>query len=152
MNTAKAFEISKRQVWLAYQNVKSNKGAAGVDDVSMEEFENNLKNNLYKIWNRMASGSYFPPAVKAVPIPKKSDGVRILGIPTISDRIAQTVVKMKLEPLLDPIFDQDSYGYRPKKSAHDAIAITRERCWRYDFVVEFDIKGLFDNIDHILLI
>ncbi len=151
MVAAKAFEISKRQVWLAYQNVKSNKGAAGIDDVSMEEFESNLKNNLYKIWNRMASGSYFPPAVKAVPIPKKSGGVRILGIPTISDRIAQTVVKMKLEPLLDPIFDKDSYGYRPKKSAHDAIAVTRERCWRYDFVVEFDIKGLFDNIDHTLL-
>ena len=99
----------------------------------------------------MASGSYFPPAVKAVPIPKKSGGERILGIPTISDRIAQTVVKMAIEPILDPVFDEDSYGYRPKKSAHDAIARTRERCWKYDFVVEFDIKGLFDNIDHVLL-
>jgi len=151
MKTARPFEISKQQVWLAYQNVKSNKGAAGVDQVSIEEFESNLKNNLYKLWNRMASGSYFPPAVKAVPIPKKSDGERILGIPTISDRIAQTVVKMTIEPILDPIFDEDSYGYRPKKSAHDAIATTRARCWKYDFVVEFDIKSLFDNIDHVLL-
>jgi len=109
------------------------------------------KNNLYKIWIRMSSGTYFPPAVKAVPIPKKSGGVRTLGIPTISDRIAQTVVKMVLEPLLDPIFDEDSYGYRPNRCAHDAIAITRRRCWRYDFVIEFDIKGLFDNIDHALL-
>jgi RNA-directed DNA polymerase len=151
MKTARPFEISKQQVWLAYQNVKSNKGAAGVDQMSIEGFDSNLKNNLYKLWNRMASGSYFPPAVKAVPIPKKSGGERILGIPTISDRIAQAVVKMAIEPMLDPIFDEDSYGYRPKKPAHDAIATTRERCWKYDFVVEFDIKGLFDNIDHVLL-
>jgi RNA-directed DNA polymerase len=151
VNIARPFEISKQQVWLAYQNVKSNKGAAGIDQVTIEEFESNLKDNLYKLWNRMASGSYFPPAVKAVPIPKKSGGERVLGIPTISDRTAQTVVKMTLEPLLEPIFDEDSYGYRPNRSAHDAIAITRKRCWKYDFVVEFDIKGLFDNIDHTLL-
>lgn len=151
MNVARPFEISKTQVWLAYQSVKANGGSAGVDQVEMEEFESSLKNNLYKIWSRMSSGTYFPPAVKAVPIPKKSGGVRILGIPTISDRIAQTVVKMVLEPLLDPIFDEDSYGYRPNRCAHDAIAITRRRCWRYDFVIEFDIKGLFDNIDHALL-
>ncbi|WP_375331612.1 group II intron reverse transcriptase/maturase [Candidatus Tisiphia endosymbiont of Temnostethus pusillus] len=151
MKTVKPFEISKQYVWQAYQCVKNNKGAAGVEQQTMEEFERNLKDNLYKIWNRMSSGSYFPPAVKAVPIPKKSGGERILGIPTISDRIAQTVVKMVLEPLVEPIFDEDSYGYRPKKSAHDAIAVTRARCWKYDFVVEFDIKGLFDNIDHKLL-
>lgn len=142
MKTARPFEISKKQVWLAYQNVKSNNGAAGVDQETIEEFELNLKDNLYKLWNRMSSGSYFPSAVKAVSIPKKSGGKRILGIPTVSDRIAQTVVKMALEPLLDPIFDKDSYGYRPNKSAHDAIAITRKRCWQYDFVVEFDIYSI----------
>jgi len=143
MKTARPFEISKQQVWLAYQNVKSNKGAAGVDQISIEEFDSNLKNDLYKLWNRMASGSYFPPAVKAVPIPKKSGSERTLGIPTISDRIEQTVVKIAIEPILDPIFDKDFYGYGPKKSAHDAIVTTRERCWKYDFVVEFDIKGFF---------
>jgi len=151
MNTVKPFKISKMLVWQAYQSVRTNKGAAGVDDESITDFEQNLKDNLYKIWNRMSSGTYFPPAVKAVPIPKKSGGVRILGIPTVSDRIAQTVVKMVLEPILDPIFDEDSYGYRPNKSAHNAIAVTRQRCWKYNFVVEFDIKGLFDNIDHTLL-
>jgi RNA-directed DNA polymerase len=152
MKTVKPFEITKEQVWLAYQSVKNNKGAGGIDAQTMEEFEGDLKNNLYKIWNRMSSGSYFPKAVKAVPIPKKSgNGERILGIPTITDRIAQTVVKMYLEPILEPEFDKDSYGYRPKKSAHDAIAITRTRCWKYDYVVEFDIKGLFDNIDHKLM-
>ncbi len=152
MKTVKPFEITKEQVWLAYQSVKNNKGAGGIDEQTMEEFEGDLKNNLYKIWNRMSSGSYFPRAVKAVSIPKKSgNGERILGIPTITDRIAQTVVKMYLEPILEPVFDKDSYGYRPQKSAHDAIAITRERCWKYDYVVEFDIKGLFDNIDHKLL-
>jgi RNA-directed DNA polymerase len=138
-------------VWQAYQEVKSKGGAAGVDQESLEDFELDLKNNLYRIWNRMSSGSYFPPAVKAVPIPKKSGGTRVLGVPTVSDRIAQTVVKLTLEPILEPIFDENSFGYRPGRSAHDAIAITRKRCWRYDWVVEFDIRGLFDNIDHDLL-
>ncbi len=151
MSTTKPFKISKMLIWQAYQQVKANKGGSGIDDESISDFELNLKDNLYKIWNKMSSGSYFPPLVKAVPIPKKSGGVRILGIPTVSDRIAQTAVKLLLEPLIDPIFDQDSYGYRPNKSAHDAIAITRQRCWKYDYVVEFDIKGLFDNIDHKLL-
>lgn len=151
MNTVKPFEISKQDVWKAYQSVKKNKGGSGVDQQTIEEFEQNLKDNLYKIWNRMSSGSYFPPAVRVVPIPKKTGGERILGIPTISDRIAQTVVAKTLEKLLEPIFDKDSYGYRPNKSALDAIAITRQRCWQHDFVVEFDIKGLFDNIDHTLL-
>ena len=149
---AKPFEISKNLVWQAYQEVKSKGGSAGIDGESIEDFEGNLRNNLYRIWNRLSSGCYFPPPVKAVPIPKKSGGVRILGVPTISDRIAQTVVKMKVEPLLEPIFDKDSYGYRPNKSAHDAIKITRKRCWKYDWVVEFDIVGLFDNISHELLI
>jgi len=151
LDIAKPFAIPKRMVWQAYLEVKSKGGAAGVDQQSLEEFERDLKNNLYRIWNRMSSGSYFPPPVKAVPIPKKSGGTRILGVPTISDRIAQTVVKMMLEPILEPLFDKDSYGYRPGKSAHDAIAVTRKRCWQYDWVVEFDIRGLFDNIRHDML-
>jgi len=151
VKSAKPFVISKRLVWEAYRDVKAKGGAAGVDKESIELFEVRLKDNLYRLWNRMSSGSYFPPPVKAVPIPKKSGGTRVLGVPTVSDRIAQTVVKKVLEPILDPIFDEDSFGYRPGKSAHDAVAITRQRCWRYDWVVEFDIKGLFDHIDHGLL-
>ena len=152
MKAAKPFEISKVLVWKAYQEVKAKGGAAGVDGETIEDFTRNLKDNLYRLWNRMTSGSYFPPAVKGVPIPKKSGGERLLGIPTVSDRVAQTAVKMMLEPLLEPVFDENSFGYRPRKSAHDAIAVTRMRCWEYDWVVEFDIKGLFDNIDHKLLL
>lgn len=151
MSVAKPFAISKFLVWRAYLDVKSKGGAAGVDKQSLEDFERDLKNNLYRIWNRMCSGSYFPPPVKAVPIPKKSGGTRILGVPTVSDRVAQTVVKRVLEPILEPVFDEDSYGYRPRRSAHDAIAVTRKRCWHYNWVVEFDIRGLFDNISHELL-
>jgi RNA-directed DNA polymerase len=151
MNATKPFSIPKQLVWRAWLAVKAKGGAAGVDHQSLEDFERDLKNNLYRIWNRMCSGSYFPPPVKAVPIPKKSGGTRILGVPTISDRVAQTVVKMMLEPLLEPVFDEDSYGYRPGRSAHDAIAVTRKRCWQYDWVVEFDIRGLFDNLSHELL-
>jgi len=151
LNVAKPFTIPKELVWQAYQKVRSREGAAGVDGQSLEVFERNLRNNLYRIWNRMSSGSYFPPAVKAVPIPKKSGGIRILGVPTVSDRIAQTVVKLALEPILEPGFDENSFGYRPGRSAHDAIAVTRKRCWHYDWVVEFDIQGLFDNINHDLL-
>jgi RNA-directed DNA polymerase len=151
LKVAKPFEISKKLVWQAYQEVKSNGGAAGVDEQSIEAFGRNLKNNLYQLWNRLSSGSYFPPAVKAVSIRKKSGGTRILGVPTVSDRIAQTVVKLVLEPILEPVFDEDSYGYRPGRSALDAVAVTRKRCWYYDWVVEFDIRGLFDNIGHDLL-
>lgn len=151
MKVAKAFEIPKKMVVQAYEGVKSNAGSAGIDGESIEAFELNLKDNLYRIWNRMSSGSYFPPAVKGVAIPKKSGGTRLLGIPTVSDRVAQNVVKIMLEPMVEPVFDENSFGYRPGKSAHDAIAITRERCWKYDWVVEFDIKGLFDNIDQGLL-
>lgn len=147
----KPFSISKELVWEAYKQVKSNKGTAGIDQESMDQFEQNLKGNLYKLWNRMASGSYFPPPVKAVLIPKKSSGTRTLGVPTVSDRIAQTVAKRVLEPELEKEFHHDSYGYRPGKSAHDAIEVTRKRCWQYPWIVEFDIKGLFDNIDHRLL-
>lgn len=149
--STKPFVISKQLVLQAYREVKANKGSSGVDGESIEAFEENLKSNLYRIWNRMSSGSYFPPPVKAVPIPKKSGGTRILGVPTVSDRVAQMVAKMTLEPILEPVFDEDSYGYRPRRSAHDAIAITRKRCWKYDWVVEFDVKGLFDNIRHDLL-
>lgn len=151
MNQAKPFPISKRQVWEAYQRVKANRGGAGVDDQTLEEFDRNLVNNLYKLWNRLASGSYLPPPVKRVEIPKANGGTRPLGIPTVADRIAQTVVKQALEPELEKHFHPDSFGYRPGKSAHQAIGAARRRCWRYDWVVEFDIKGYFDNIDHDLL-
>ena len=151
MDKTKPYDIRKQTVWDAFQRVKANKGAAGVDEETIGEFEKDLKGNLYKIWNRMSSGSYFPPAVKAVEIPKKSGGVRILGIPTVADRIAQMVVKMHFEPKVEPIFAADSYGYRSGKSAIDALRITRERCWRYDWVIELDIRKLFDRIDHELL-
>ena len=149
--TCKSYDIPKTLVWEAWLHVKANQGAAGIDAETIERFETKLAANLYKLWNWMSSGSYFPPPVKAVPIPKKSGGVRVLGIPTVSDRIAQTAVKMWLEPWLDPIFHRDSYGYRPGKSALEAIAVTRRRCWDQDWVVEFDIRGLFDNLDHGLL-
>lgn len=148
LSKTKSFTISKQLVMEAYQRVKSNAGAAGVDQQTLEDFNRNLKDNLYKIWNRMASGTYFPPAVRAVSIPKTSGGERILGIPTVSDRIAQMVVKLTFEPLVEPYFLEDSYGYRPNKSALDAVGVVRQRCWKYDWVLEFDIKGLFDNIDH----
>ena len=141
--TSKPFTIDKRQVYEAYQAVKSNGGAAGVDGQTIEQFEADLKSNLYKLWNRMSSGSYFPPPVRAVSIPKKTGGQRILGVPTVADRVAQVVVKRVIEPTLDPVFLADSYGYRPGKSALDAVGVTRERCWKYDWVLEFDIRGLF---------
>jgi RNA-directed DNA polymerase len=144
----KPFVIPKALVWDAFQRVKANGGSAGVDEESIDSFEKNLGDNLYKLWNRMGSGSYFPPPVKAVPIPKKSGGTRVLGVPTVADRVAQTVVKLVLEPALEPVFDRDSFGYRPGRSALDAVALVRRRSWDYDWVVEFDIKGLFDNIDH----
>lgn len=145
------FDISKRLVWEAYRKVAANKGAAGVDGESIQQFEADLKGNLYKLWNRMSSGSYFPPPVKSVEIPKKAGGVRVLGVPTVADRIAQTVVCMMLEPEVEPIFHGDSYGYRPSRSAHDALAVTRKRCWENDWVVDMDIRAFFDTIDHGLL-
>jgi len=150
--TNKPFSIDKRLVYEAYKAVNSNRGAAGVDEQTIEQFDADLSGNLYRIWNRMISGSYFPPPVRAVSIPKKSGGERILGVPTVADRVAQMVVKLVIEPILDPIFLADSYGYRPNKSALDAVGVTRERCWKCDWVLEFDIKGLFDNIDHELLL
>ena len=151
MKESKQYNISKKVVLEAYKRVRQNKGSAGIDGIDFAKFEENLKDNLYKIWNRMSSGSYFPSPVLAVEIPKKNGGTRTLGIPTISDRIAQMTARMYLEPKVEPIFHNDSYGYRPNKSAIDAVGKVRERCWRYDYVIELDIKGLFDNINHELL-
>lgn len=153
MDQAKPFCIAKREVWEAYKRVKANRGSAGVDGQSIEEFEEDLSNNLFRIWNRMASGSYFPPPVRRVEIPKGrgSTGMRPLGIPTVSDRIAQMVVKRTLEPILEPVFHEDSYGYRPGRSAHDALGAARQRCWRRNWVLHLDIKAFFDSVDHELL-
>jgi RNA-directed DNA polymerase len=149
----KQFAISKQVVWEAYRRVKANKGAAGVDGESMAEFERDLRGNLYKLWNRMSSGSYFPPPVRAVEIPKKTGaGVRVLGVPTIADRISQTVAAMYLEPEVEPHFHPDSYGYRPGRSAKQALERCRERCWRSDWVIDLDIKAFFDTIPHSLIL
>jgi RNA-directed DNA polymerase len=146
----KSFEISKLEVWEAYRKVRANRGAPGVDEVSLAEFEKDLKGNLYKIWNRMSSGTYFPPPVRAVEIPKGhgKEGVRVLGVPTVGDRVAQTVVAGVLEERAERIFHRDSYGYRPGRGALDAVAACRERCWQYDWVVEFDIRSFLDAWSH----
>jgi RNA-directed DNA polymerase len=149
----KPFVVSKRIVWDAYERVKANQGAAGVDGESIAEFEADLKGNLYKLWNRMSSGSYFPPPVRAVEIPKAGGrGVRVLGVPTVADRIAQTVVRLYLEPELEPHFHPDSYGYRPGRSALAAVGRCRERCWRYDWLIDFDLRSFFDSLDHALVL
>jgi len=150
--TDKSFDISKQLVWEAYRRVKVNKGAPGVDEQSLAEFESDLKNNLYKIWNRLSSGTYFPPPVRAVEIPKPQGGVRVLGVPTVGDRIAQTVVAMTLEPRTEQIFHPDSYGYRPGRSAHQALAACRERCWEKPWVLDLDIRAFFDSLDHDLVV
>lgn len=152
MEKAKSYKISKNAFVLAFKRVKANKGSYGIDEQTISEYEENLKDNLYLLWNRMSSGTYFPKPVKAVEIPKKNGGTRILGIPTVEDRVAQMVAKIYFEPTVENIFHQDSYGYRPNKSAIDAIGVARERCWKKDWVVDFDIKGLFDNIRHDYLI
>jgi len=151
LEKTKPFAISKRVMMDAFEQVKASKGAAGTDGQPIAEFEENLKDNLYKLWNRMSSGTCFPPPVKAVPIPKKSGGTRMLGVPTVADRIAQATAKACFEPCLEPMFRPDSYGHRPGRSALDAVGAVRQRCWRYDWVLEPGIKGLFDNIDHGLL-
>ena len=151
MPHAKPFVIPKRLVWDAYQRVKANRGAAGVDGESLTAFETDLANNLYKVWNRMSSGSYCPPPVRLVEIPKDNGGMRPLGIPTVADRVAQTVVTMVLEPVVDPHFHPDSYGYRPGKSALDAVGTARQRCWSADWVIDLDIKAFFDSIPHELV-
>jgi group II intron reverse transcriptase/maturase len=153
MDRAKPFCIPKRAVWEAYKRVRANHGAAGVDGQTIAEFEEDLKDNLYQLWNRMSSGSYLAPPVRRVEIPKDNGGgVRLLGIPSVADRVAQTVVKEYLEPVLDACFHIDSYGYRPQKSAKEALAMARARCWRYDWVLELDIRAFFDNLCHELLL
>jgi RNA-directed DNA polymerase len=151
MNSSKPYQLSKHLFVEAFRRVRSNKGAPGVDEQTVEMYERNLKDNLYKLWNRMSSGSYFPQAVRLCEIPKQDGRKRILGIPTINDRVAQMVAKLVLEPRLEKIFHNDSYGYRPGRSAHDAIAVTRQRCFDFDWVIDMDIKGFFDNIDHELM-
>lgn len=151
MKKTKSFPVTKRQVWEAWKRVRANQGGAGIDRQSLADFESDLGNNLYMVWNWMASGSYHPKPVRRVNIPKANGGVRPLGIPTVTDRIAQMVAVMVLELKLEPVFHKDSYGYRPRKSAHDALRQTRQRCWRYDWVLDLDIKSFFDEIDHELL-
>ena len=149
----KPFAISKWEVWEAYRQVKANKGAPGVDGCSLEDFEKDLRGNLYKIWNRMASGSYLPPPVLAVEIPKPhGGGTRVLGVPTIADRIAQTVVARRLEEAVEPSFHPDSYGYRPGRSALDAVAVCRRRCWAKDWVIDLDVERFFDSVPWELLV
>lgn len=152
MQNAKSFEISKQLVMEAYKRVKANRGAAGIDSISLKDFEGNLKGNLFKIWNRMSSGSYLPSPVKLVEIPKSNGGKRPLGIPTVEDRVAQMVVVMTIEPYIEPHFHEDSYAYRKNKSAHAALDKAKERSYLFHWVVDLDIKGFFDNIDHSLLI
>src|SRR3954471_16476131 len=146
-SSGKAFDIPKTLIWEAYLKVRSNKGAAGVDRQSLADFARDEKKNLYKIWNRMSSGSYFPPPVRAVEIPKAGGGVRVLGVPTVADRVAQTVVAVELEAKVEPIFHPDSYGYRPNRSALDAVGECRRRCWSKDWVIDLDIAKFFDTVD-----
>ncbi|HZK49337.1 MAG TPA: group II intron reverse transcriptase/maturase [Thermoleophilia bacterium] len=149
----KSFSIDKRVVWEAWKQVKANRGAPGVDEESVAEFGRDLQGNLYKLWNRMSSGTYMPPPVKAVQIPKKDGrGVRTLGVPTVADRVAQTVAKLYLEPQVEPIFHSDSYGYRPDRSALDAVGVCRERCWKSDWVIDMDYRSFFDSVDHDLIL
>ena len=150
---AKSFDIPKRMVWEAYQRVKANKGAPGVDGVTIEQFEQDLKGNLYKLWNRMSSGSYFPPAVRGVEIPKAGgQGVRLLGVPTVAGRVAQTVAAMALEARTESIFHEDSYGYRPRRGALDAVAKCRLRCWKKDWVIDLDVQKFFDSVPWDLMV
>ena len=148
----KSYPITKEQVWEAFKLVKSNGGSAGVDGITIEQIAENPKKYLYPVWNRLASGSYFPPAVKRVSIPKGNGKERQLGIPTVKDRVAQMVIAKELEEILEPVFSDNSYGYRPNRNAHQAIAKARENCWTYPWVIDMDIKGFFDNIDHGLMI
>jgi RNA-directed DNA polymerase len=150
---AKSFSIEKRMVWEAWKRVRANQGAAGVDEESVRDFESNLSGNLFRVWNRLSSGSYMPPPVRMVQIPKKGGrGVRSLGVPTVADRVAQTVVRLYLEPGVEPYFHRDSYGYRPGRSALDAVGVCRERCWKYDWLIDLDYKSFFDTVDHSLIL
>lgn len=151
MKEGKAFQISQMEVLNAYKAVKANKGAGGIDGIELEMYDKEWKDRLYVLWNRMSSGSYYPKPVRGVEIPKKNGKKRLLGIPTIEDRVAQMVLRNRIEPLIEPVFHYDSYGYRPNKSALDAVATARSRCFRMKWVIEFDIVGLFDNINHEIL-
>lgn len=151
MPQEKPYDIPKSLVWQAYKMVRESRGAAGYDGQTLAQFDENRDRNLYKIWNRLASGSYFPPPVLKQAIPKADGRTRVLGIPTVSDRIAQGAIKLHLESLLEPRFHPDSYGYRPGRSAHDALEVTRQRVWKYDWVVEVDIEAFFDNVSHELI-
>jgi group II intron reverse transcriptase/maturase len=149
----KSFAIPKLLVWEAWRQVKANEGAPGVDGQDLDAFEKDLENNLFKVWNRMSSGTWFPPPVRAVEIPKPhGDGVRTLGVPTVADRVAQTTVAMFLEPLVEPRFHQDSYGYRPGRAPHDALAVCRQRCWRYDWAIDLDVQKFFDEVPWDLIV
>lgn len=152
MNQTKSYNIPKQLIYEAYQRVKANKGGSGVDAQSLEQFDQDLGNNLYKLWNRLSSGSYHPQAVKRVEIPKADGGIRPLGIPTVVDRIAQMAVKIQIEPELEQHFHTDSYGYRPNKSAHQAVEKVKERGWKRAWALDMDIKGFFDTLDHSLLL
>ncbi len=152
-SSGKSFDIAKVEVWEAWEKVKANKGAPGVDRCSVEDFEKDLKNQLYRVWNRMSSGSYFPSPVRAVEIPKPhGGGTRILGVPTVADRVAQTVVARRLEAKVEPIFHPDSYGYRPGRSALDAVGVCRRRCWKSNWVIDLDIQKFFDSVPHDLVV
>jgi RNA-directed DNA polymerase len=151
--TVKSFEIPKRLVFEAWKKVRANRGAPGVDGVGTSVFQSREGDFLYKLWNRMSAGSYMPAPVRAVEIPKDhGEGVRVLGVPTVADRVAQTAAAMLLEEKLEPIFHPDSYGYRPGRSAHDALAVTRRRCWAKDWVLDLDIRSFFDSVPHDLLL
>ncbi|WP_445368756.1 group II intron reverse transcriptase/maturase [Methylomonas sp. BW4-1] len=152
MTQDKAFEIPKALVWKSYLDVRKNRGAAGCDGQTIKQFDEHRDKNLYKIWNRLCSGCYFPPPVREKKIPKGDGKERVLGIPTVSDRIAQGAVKLFMEERLDPMFHPDSYGYRPGKSAHQALKQCAQRCWRYNWVLEIDISAFFDNVRHDLVI
>jgi len=149
---SKPFQIPEQLVWEAYRRVKANKGAAGVDEQSLGEFGSGLRDNLYKIWNRMSSGTYFPPSVMAVEIPKASGGTRMLGVPTVADRVAQTVAALALEARTESIFHEDSYGYRPRRGALDAVAKCRQRCWEKDWVIDLDVQKFFDRVPWDLMV
>jgi RNA-directed DNA polymerase len=150
---AKSFEIRKRLIYEAWERVQANAGAPGVDAISIDDFKANETNNLYKLWNRMSAGSYMPSPVRGVEIPKDHGaGIRLLGVPNVADRVAQTAAAMLLEEKLEPIFHQDSYGYRPGRKAHDALAVTRQRCFDKDWVIDLDIRAFFDSVDHDLLL
>lgn len=148
----KPYPITKEQVWDAFKRVKSNGGSAGIDGISVADISKSPKKYLYPVWNRLASGSYFPSAVKRKEIPKSNGKVRALGIPTVKDRVAQMVIRLELEEIVESQFHPSSFGYRPGKNAHQAVIQAKQNCWKYAWVIDMDIKGFFDNIDHGLMI